>query len=174
MSIPILQSAERARLRARAHPLSPVVMIGDGGLSKNVLAEIDLALTSHELIKIRVLGDDRQERLSLLELICSTLNAAPVQQIGKLLVVYRPKPPAPREARPPVRSGRAPRPGAKVARPRAQEADAAPRRNPISGRIMAERAPRKGAKAAAATSPPRTARVRKAGQKSTKKPFQTQ
>jgi putative YhbY family RNA-binding protein len=168
MSIPILRPARRAELRAEAHALSPVVMIGDAGLSEAVLGEIDRALTAHALIKIRVLGDDRSERLTLLETICTRLLAAPVQQIGKLLIVYRPKPEAPAAAltRPAAR-GR----GTKRASG-ADKPDHGLKRNPVSGRLMAERAPRKGAKAAASTSPPRTARVRKAGVKSAKKPFQ--
>ena len=174
MPIPVIYNSQRAELRARAHDLSPVVMIGDDGLKDTVMAEIDLALKAHELIKIRVMGDDRALRLTLLEAICTTLNAAPIQQIGKLLIVYRPKPREKAEPERKERSRRAPRPGAKVARKKVSSAAQEPKRNPISGRLMAERAPRKGSKAAASTSPPRTERVRKAGQKSTKKPFQTQ
>ena len=87
-----LTPADRKALRARAHHLDPVVMIGDAGLSRAVLAEADRALGAHELIKIRVLGDDRAQRQALLTEICSALGCAPVQSIGKLLVVYRPKP----------------------------------------------------------------------------------
>ena len=87
-----LTPADRKALRARAHHLDPVVMIGDAGLSRAVLAEADRALGVHELIKIRVLGDDRAQRQALLTEICSALGCAPVQSIGKLLVVYRPKP----------------------------------------------------------------------------------
>jgi RNA-binding protein YhbY len=142
-------------------------MIGDAGLSDPVLAEIDRALSAHELIKIRVLGDDRSERLTLIETICTRLVAAPVQQIGKLLIVYRPKPaPAPEPRTRPATKARAKRP-ISDAKP-----DHGLKRNPVSGRLMAERAPRKTSKSAATSSPPRTARVRKAGQKSAKKPFQ--
>lgn len=87
-----LTPADRKALRARAHHLEPVVMIGDAGLSRAVLAEADRALRAHELIKIRVLGDDRSQRQALLTEICSALGCAAVQSIGKLLVVYRPKP----------------------------------------------------------------------------------
>jgi putative YhbY family RNA-binding protein len=102
-----LTSAERRALRARAHALHPVVMIGEAGLTPAVLREADLALKSHELIKIRVLGDDREMRASLCGSICAALDAAPVQQIGKMLVVFRPRPgpaepqPAPRPRRKP-------------------------------------------------------------------------
>lgn len=87
-----LSSAERSELRARAHGLNPVVSISENGLSDAVLKEIDACLKAHELIKIRVYGDSREDRIAYLEQICATLEAAPVQHIGKLLVIYRPKP----------------------------------------------------------------------------------
>lgn len=67
-------------------------MIGEAGLTPAVLHEIDLALKSLELIKIRVLGDDRRAREALIERICAALDASPVQHIGKILVVFRPRP----------------------------------------------------------------------------------
>lgn len=76
-------------LRARAHGLNPVVSIAEKGLSESVLKEIDGCLKSHELIKIRVFGDDRAQREAYLAEICTTLGATPVQQIGKLLVIWR-------------------------------------------------------------------------------------
>lgn len=66
-------------------------MIGEAGLTEAVLKEINLGLDSHGLIKIRVFGDDREARIAMYQTICSQLNAAPIQHIGKLLVVYRPK-----------------------------------------------------------------------------------
>lgn len=73
-------------------------MIGDAGLSPGVLAEADRALSAHELIKLRVFGDDRQQRREILASLCAELGCQPVQEIGKLLVVYRQRPPeAPRE-----------------------------------------------------------------------------
>jgi RNA-binding protein len=86
-----LTPAERSSLRAEAHVLSPVVMIGDAGLTAAVLKEIDGALNSHGLIKVRVFGDDREARIAMYETICDKLDAAPVQHIGKLLVLFRPK-----------------------------------------------------------------------------------
>ena len=86
-----LTSAQRSELRSQAHDLDPVVMIGDGGLTPSVMKEISTSLNSHGLIKVRVLGDDREARLGYYETICAELNAAPVQHIGKLLVLYRPK-----------------------------------------------------------------------------------
>jgi RNA-binding protein len=92
-----LTSAERRALRARAHHLRPVVMIGDAGLTPEVTREIDANLKSHELIKIRVLGDGREARETLVGAICEATGAQSVQSIGKILVVYRPKPPEERK-----------------------------------------------------------------------------
>jgi putative YhbY family RNA-binding protein len=85
-----LTPAERKALRARAHHLKPVVMIGESGLTDAVLAETRRALASHELIKVRVLGDDRDLRAGLMPKLCEAAGAAPVQAIGKLLVIWRP------------------------------------------------------------------------------------
>ena len=95
-----LTSAERRALRARAHRLHPVVIIGDAGLSTAVLNEIHQNLGSHELIKIRVFAAEHAVRDQLLREICGTLHAAPVQHIGKILVVYRPLPESAVKARP--------------------------------------------------------------------------
>jgi putative YhbY family RNA-binding protein len=86
-----LTPAERSELRSQAHALDPVVMIGEAGLTPSVMKEIDVSLNAHELIKIRVFGDDREARVEMYDTICAELNAAPVQHIGKLLVIYRPK-----------------------------------------------------------------------------------
>jgi RNA-binding protein len=83
--------AERADLRSQAHALKPVVLIGAEGLTDAVLAEIKVHLAAHQLIKIRVFGDEREERVAIYEEICDRLNAAPVQHIGKLLVVWKPE-----------------------------------------------------------------------------------
>jgi RNA-binding protein len=101
-----LTPTERRALRARAHPLHPVVIVGHHGLTPAVLHEIDVALTAHELIKIRVTSDVRADRDALLATICAGMDAAPVQHLGKVLTVWRPKPapePAARETRPPRR-----------------------------------------------------------------------
>ena len=103
-----LTSAERRALRARAHALHPVIMVGEAGLTPAVISEIDVALKSHELIKIRVLGDDRDARAAIIDEICAALDASPVQHIGKILVVFRPRPEAP-AARPARPRGRKPR-----------------------------------------------------------------
>lgn len=88
-----LSAAQRQYLRSLGHGLKPVVMIGASGLTEAVLRETARSLAAHELVKIRVLGDDRALRESYLRTICETLNAAPVQHIGKLLLIYRPAEP---------------------------------------------------------------------------------
>ena len=86
-----LTPVERSALRAEAHGLKPVVIIGEAGLTPAVMKEIAASLDSHGLIKVRVFGDDREARVAMYETICEELDAAPVQHIGKLLVIYRPK-----------------------------------------------------------------------------------
>ncbi len=83
---------ERKAHRAEAHHLDPVVMIGNDGLTPAVRKEADAALNAHGLIKIRVLGDDRTAREAMYQQLADELNAAPIQHIGKLLVLWRPKP----------------------------------------------------------------------------------
>jgi len=84
-----LTPAERQHLKGEAHPLNPVVLIGNDGLTPAVLKEIDLSLKAHELIKIKAAGAQREVRERWLEQICSDLQAQPVQHIGKTLVIYR-------------------------------------------------------------------------------------
>jgi putative YhbY family RNA-binding protein len=91
-----LTANDRAELRARAHALHPVVMIGADGLTPAVVKEIEAALKAHELIKIRVFGDDREQRIAIYERVCSATGAAPVQHIGKLLVLYKSWPDEPK------------------------------------------------------------------------------
>ena len=93
----VLTTQQRKVHRAEAHHLSPVVMIGADGLSAAVLREADAALNAHGLIKIRVLGDDREAREQMYQQIADELNAAPIQHIGKLFVLWRPIPEKERE-----------------------------------------------------------------------------
>ncbi|MBI4742514.1 MAG: YhbY family RNA-binding protein [Betaproteobacteria bacterium] len=102
-----LTADQRRALRAKAHALNPVVSISQHGLSESVLKEIGASLDSHELIKIRVYNDERAVREMFLETICEQLGAAPVQHIGKLLVVWRP-----------AAEGNAPKPRRKRSEPR--------------------------------------------------------
>jgi putative YhbY family RNA-binding protein len=88
-----LTLSERLALKSRAHALSPTVMIGNAGLTDTVLKEVAQTLKIHELIKIRVMAE-RPQREEILASICTQLNAAPVQHIGKILVVYQPNPDA--------------------------------------------------------------------------------
>jgi putative YhbY family RNA-binding protein len=90
----ILSRDERLDLKARAHHLNVVVLLGAAGLSEAVVKEIDRALAAHELIKIRVPGDDRDAREAIFADLAGRLGAARVQMIGKLLVLYRPAPEA--------------------------------------------------------------------------------
>ena len=87
-----LTPAERRDLRAKAHHLEPVVMIGQHGLTPQVLHEIDLALFAHELIKVKVLGDDRDVRNAILDQAVAALDCAPVQHVGKIFVLWRSNP----------------------------------------------------------------------------------
>jgi RNA-binding protein len=87
-----LTARERARLKARAHALEPVVQAGQAGLTDALVAEVDRALTAHELIKVRIGGADRHDRAALAEALCARTDAAPVQQVGKVFVFWRPKP----------------------------------------------------------------------------------
>lgn len=84
-----MNSKQISYLRGLAHSLNPVVMIGNNGLTESVLKEIDVNLNAHELIKIKVMGDDRELRKQMLEEICAKSNAIAVHHIGKQLVVYR-------------------------------------------------------------------------------------
>ncbi|WP_298602435.1 ribosome assembly RNA-binding protein YhbY [Zoogloea sp.] len=86
-----LTPAQRRAFRAQAHHLHPVVSVSSNGLTPSVLKEIDHALQAHELIKIRVYGEDRAHRDSIMETVCAELQAAAVQHIGKTLVVWREK-----------------------------------------------------------------------------------
>jgi putative YhbY family RNA-binding protein len=89
--MPELTPALRRELKARAHALDPVVIIGSGGLSAQVLAEIDRSLKSHELIKVRI-NAQRSERDAAFQEICRQTGAQPVQHIGKILVLFREDP----------------------------------------------------------------------------------
>ncbi len=88
----MLNPAERKVLRARAHKLEPVVMIGGKGLTDEVIAEIDRALAAHELIKVRAAGLEREAREQALSAICQKTAAEPVQQVGKIFVIFRKNP----------------------------------------------------------------------------------
>ncbi len=79
----------KRELKAKAHHLNPVVTIGDKGLSKPVLKELNIALDAHELIKVRMHSEDRDERKSIMIEIAKSLDATPINQIGKVLIIFR-------------------------------------------------------------------------------------
>lgn len=125
-----ISPAERRALKARAHALDPVVLIGDGGVTDAVVAEIERALKAHELIKVRAGGMEREARELAMAEICERTGAEPVQAIGKIMVLWKESPekrerearraralaaPARSPARKPTRSAR---PGFRSSSPR--------------------------------------------------------
>ncbi|MDR1227559.1 MAG: YhbY family RNA-binding protein [Azoarcus sp.] len=117
-----LTPAERRALRARAHALHPVVAIAGNGLAAGVLAELERSLQAHELIKVRIQGAERAQREALLAELCEALDAAPIQHIGNILIVWRPQ----REEKPPEKKAPA-RPNPATAKSAAAFAAAARR-----------------------------------------------
>jgi RNA-binding protein len=154
-----LHAKKRSELRARAHSLAPVVIIGDKGLTDEVIAEIDRSLKAHELVKVRAAAGERDARDAWLATICERLQAHAVQQIGKIFVLYRENPKEavvrkPGPAKPPSGGRRdqdrkPPRSGA-----RRDEARKPPR---TGGRgDDARKPPRTGSRGDEARKPPRT------------------
>jgi RNA-binding protein len=87
-----LTSKERAHLKARAHALEPFVQTGGAGITDAVVKEVDRALTAHELLKVRVGTDDREERVALGDELCARTGATAVDRVGKILILWRPRP----------------------------------------------------------------------------------
>ena len=85
-----LTERQKRHLRKLGHELKPVVMTGADGLKPSVVAEIDLALSSHELIKVKVRAGDRQARDELIKTVCAELDAELVMRIGHVALMYRP------------------------------------------------------------------------------------
>ena len=86
----ILSTKQKQFLKGLAHHLSPVVMLGDNGLTEGVLAEIDNALNHHELIKVKIAGADRETKQLIIDAIVRETQSSNVQTIGHILVLYRP------------------------------------------------------------------------------------
>lgn len=155
-----LSPGERRTLRAKAHLLHPVVSIGQHGITPAVLHEIDVNLAAHELIKIRVFNDDRDAREAMLARICAELDAAAVQRVGKVLIVWRPAPQeeTPRPPRAPARNPSAAKKAPQARRPRTPLARTPARPAPSSWRGKAplstpgRPAPRGGGKTGSAVS----------------------
>lgn len=143
-----LPADERRALRAKAHRLHAVVSIGQHGLTPSVLHEIDVNLLAHELIKVRVFSDNRDEREALLARICEAMDAAPVQHIGKMLVLWRAAPKEPASARPAERTPASRR------RPRSAEREQ-PKIETTRGGNARARVPLSGAKRAPQARRPR-------------------
>jgi RNA-binding protein len=87
-----LTTRERAHLKARAHALEPVVHVGHAGVTPELIAETDRALTAHELIKVRITGDDRAVRHSVGDELAAETDASVVHRVGKVLILWRPRP----------------------------------------------------------------------------------
>ena len=85
----MLSAAERKSLKARAHPLEPVVLVGNKGITDEVVQEVEAALKAHELIKVRAPGLERDAREEAMQTLCQLTGAESVQAIGKVLVIYR-------------------------------------------------------------------------------------
>lgn len=91
-------------LRAKAHALKPVIITGQAGLTEAVLAEIDNALNHHELIKVRLRNDDREQRQEMGRELCEQLKADLVQSLGQIVTLYRKSAEQPKAANPSARS----------------------------------------------------------------------
>ena len=87
-----LSARQRAQLKARAHALEPLVHVGQAGASEALRAEVERALTAHGLIKVKLAGADREQRQQLTAALCAHTGAAAVQQVGRVLVLWRPRP----------------------------------------------------------------------------------
>ena len=87
-----LTAKERANLKARAHALEPVVNVGGAGVTDRLVAEVERALTAHELIKVKVGTDDRADRVAIGDEICTRTGATAVHRVGKVLIMWRPRP----------------------------------------------------------------------------------
>jgi len=85
-----LTNLQRRQLRGLAHHLKPVVMVGEKGITDNLLAELDRALEDHELIKVSIAGAEKKDRRALSEALCQSCTAELVQMIGRITVLYRP------------------------------------------------------------------------------------
>ena len=85
----VLSIQERKRLRQIGHALNPVVMLGGQGLSENVIEEINRALNDHELIKVKVVAEDREARQAMIAEIAEKTDAQIAQTIGKIVLLYK-------------------------------------------------------------------------------------
>ncbi|RUA06027.1 MAG: ribosome assembly RNA-binding protein YhbY [Gammaproteobacteria bacterium] len=84
-----LTNNQKKFLRARGHTLKPVVMVGQHGLSESVLAELESTMTKHELLKIKIRADDKDDRQKMIDEIVKVTRAQLIQVIGNVMVIYR-------------------------------------------------------------------------------------
>ncbi|AEK57073.1 MULTISPECIES: YhbY family RNA-binding protein [Acidithiobacillus] len=91
----MLSSKERQALKARAHPLQPVLLVGSAGLGPALMEELDRVLLHHELIKVRLPAVERELRDAMVAEILATSGAEAIARIGRILILYRPRPPEP-------------------------------------------------------------------------------
>lgn len=92
-----LTNRERADLKARAHALEPKVHVGGAGVTDALVAEVDRALKAHELIKVKIATDDRDARVAMGDEIAARTDAAAVHRVGKVIILWRPRPEEPEE-----------------------------------------------------------------------------
>ncbi len=85
-----LTTKEKQQLKAKAHQLKPILMIGNLGITENLQKEFERCLYDHELIKIRISGTDRESKKALFAQLCEAADAVPVQLIGNIGIVYKP------------------------------------------------------------------------------------
>jgi RNA-binding protein len=130
-ALPSLTPAERRVLKARSHSLHPVVIVGSKGLTESVFKEVEVALKSHELIKVKLASDDRNERNEQFAILRDAVDAKPVQLIGKIVVLYRKADESPQEPPKPV--------GKSAARRRPVLSSSPSRRHPTPSAAMGRR-----------------------------------
>ena len=87
-----LTPRERSHLKSRAHALEPVVHVGHAGVTTEGIAEVGRALTAHELIKVRIGTAERDERVALGAALAAATDASVVHRVGKVLILWRPRP----------------------------------------------------------------------------------
>jgi RNA-binding protein len=91
-----LSTSQVRYLRAQAHKLKPVVMVGANGVTDSLLEELDITLNSHELIKVKVRAEEREERDALIETLCQKSGAINIQRVGHIVTLFRRNPQKPR------------------------------------------------------------------------------
>ena len=90
MPAPVIAAAQKRYLRGLAHDLKPLILVGNKGVTDALLAELDLVLERHELVKVKVAAEDREARDAWIEDIAARANAALIQRIGHIATMYRP------------------------------------------------------------------------------------